>query len=794
MYILAAEESMRYINCPIVIIDNWCQTPDNYPQTMNLVSGQLPTNTSWRVIALLPTNGTVPLTWQIALLLARANNGDVVAVTLLDQADTSGHQIETANLVIDEAILMARATDRIERAVIQTTDPTRELQNLVKELDADIVLAPAEHPLAGSLNNLSCGIGILRAEPEFAKTVQENGFQKIIIPASGGPNAPHAIALFKDAPASIDIEALYVSRTDQGLNEEALGKERLLRVLKAADADESVKPKVVRYANAAEGIVIQAQQCDLMVLGASNEGSINSALFGNIVDAVVRRSKAPVLVMRRPVQRGASSVVSAVDWGIQRFIPRLSQSERSEVYVRIRENARPDLDFFALTALSATIAAFGLTQNSPAVVIGAMLVAPLMAPIVANGMGLGLGDTRWLRRTTITAVQGALIAIVVGFLVGLIPGDDLTGEVLARTQPTLRDLGVALFSGFAGAFALSYASASGALPGVAIAAALVPPLASVGICFAEGRWRLGLGALLLFITNFITISCASALTFLVFGFRPDASQKEEKRAQRRSARLALLLLGLVISGLVLVTLNLAREERKNAAILNAINEQITATLGDEASLAEPPIYDFEQEPAQLNLVVRSPDTLFTQDKAELQENLGVSLQEFEDLGEGFQLSLTHIRTERLTEFVPPTPTPTPLPDTTATPTPTNTPTITPSPTATFTPTYTPSPTPTMTPDATPTNTPTQLPTPTNTPTSTPMPTATPRPSGSVIPLNGLNLRAAPTTDSERLLKLNTGDGFEIYGTATDDAGNDWYEIEFAGVRGWVAAQYVAGGE
>lgn len=759
---------------------------------MPLVSGQLPTTTAWRVIALLPAHGSVPLTWQIALLMARANNGDALALTLLDESTAVGHQIQTADSLLDEAFLMARPTDSVERAVIQTTDPIKELAQLVKRVDADMVIVSAEHPLSNQISGLNCSIGVLRAEPEFAKEVQERGFRKIIIPASGGPNAPHAISLFKDAPASINVEALYISRTDQGLNEETLGKERLIRVLKAANAEEAVKPKVARYANIVEGIVAQAHQCDLMVMGASNQSSINTALFGSIVDAVVRKSKAPVLIVRRPLQRGASSVVNALDRLVQRVIPPLSPSERSGIYVKIRENARPDLDFFMLIALSATIAAFGLTQNSPAVVIGAMLIAPLMAPIVANGMALGLGDTHWLRTTAITAIQGALIAIVVGFLVGLIPGDDLTGEVLGRTQPTLRDLGVALFSGLAGAFAISYASASGALPGVAIAAALVPPLASVGICFAEGRWALGLGALLLFTTNLITISCASALTFLIFGFRPDASQKEEIKAQRRSARLAALLLGLVIFGLGAVTFQLAARERRNTAILDTISEQVKTTLGDEAVLDEPPVYDFSQEPAQLNLVVRSPDTLFTQDKSELQENLAVALQEFEDLGEGFQLSLTHIRTERLTEFVPPTTTPTPEPDATETPTPTNTPTLTPTNTPTLTPTLTPTPTATSdyTPTPLPTLTPTPAPTETPAPTLTPLPTPTPRPLGLVNSQNGLNVRSEPSTTADILGKLDFSAELEITQALIDESGNEWYQIEFDGNQGWVSAQYI----
>ncbi len=127
--------------------------------------------------------------------------------------------------------------------------------------------------------------------------------------------------------------------------------------------------------------------------------------------------------------------------------------------------------------------------------------------------------------------RGVLLAVAVSALAGLANlGRPLTPELLARTQPNLADLGIAVFSGLAGAFALGHSAAAGALPGVAISAALVPPLATVGVSLTGGHFRESLGASLLFVTNLVAISSATALTFLLLGFRASASQSRSPAA------------------------------------------------------------------------------------------------------------------------------------------------------------------------------------------------------------------------------------------------------------------------
>ena len=188
------------------------------------------------------------------------------------------------------------------------------------------------------------------------------------------------------------------------------------------------------------------------------------------------------------------------------------------------ERRRPYLSrFVVLIVLSALIAALGLANDSAAVVIGAMLIAPLMTPMLGSAAAIVEGWPRRFLHTFFIVIVGALLAIAVGFIVAVVmprlqPGSPLTGEIIARTSPNLADLAIALAAGAAGAYVVIRSEASSALPGVGIAVALVPPLATVGITAGVGATELAFGALLLFLTNLLAIVLAAGVTFSLAGF------------------------------------------------------------------------------------------------------------------------------------------------------------------------------------------------------------------------------------------------------------------------------------
>jgi len=194
--------------------------------------------------------------------------------------------------------------------------------------------------------------------------------------------------------------------------------------------------------------------------------------------------------------------------------------------------------FVVLIVLSALIAAFGLINDSAAVVIGAMLIAPLMTPMLGSAAAIVEGWPRRFAETFAIVIFGALMAMAVGFIVAVVlprlyDGSPLPGEILARTAPNLVDLGIALAAGAAGAYIMIRSEASSALPGVGIAVALIPPLATVGITAGVGERDLAFGALLLFITNLLAIVLAAGITFSLAGFGAYRSARVTERTEPR---------------------------------------------------------------------------------------------------------------------------------------------------------------------------------------------------------------------------------------------------------------------
>lgn len=204
---------------------------------------------------------------------------------------------------------------------------------------------------------------------------------------------------------------------------------------------------------------------------------------------------------------------------MQKSVHALSPIEKQQVYQAIAEGSEPKLSFYILVVLSTIIAAYGLIANSTAVVIGAMIVAPLMTPIIGIALSLVSSDSHLFRLAIIAEIAGVVCSIALGFMAGKFTfGVELSAEILARTQPLPYDILVALAAGFAGAYSLVNPKINAALAGVAIAVSLVPPLAATGICLALERYDLALGAFLLFFANFLAIQLASVFIFISNGF------------------------------------------------------------------------------------------------------------------------------------------------------------------------------------------------------------------------------------------------------------------------------------
>lgn len=230
--------------------------------------------------------------------------------------------------------------------------------------------------------------------------------------------------------------------------------------------------------------------------------------------------------------------------------------------------------FLTLMAFASVIASVGVVVQSTAVVIGAMLIAPLMVPLMGMALSVPMGWPRRMRRSGGIAAAGIAVAIGTGALVGAVLPRTVdvysNSEILARITPTMVDLAIAVAAGAAGAYALARRDVSDSLPGVAVAIALVPPLTVVGLCWQAGQWSAGNGALLLFLTNAIAIVLAGGATFVVVGAAPlDRVSESQQRVQTVVG--GLFSLGVVI--VLLLGLNgteLARSEIARAGIDQAM--------------------------------------------------------------------------------------------------------------------------------------------------------------------------------------------------------------------------------
>ncbi len=747
---------------------------------MKIIEGSLPEENSWRVLVPLTPGESPRYTWELGLALAHANNGELITAVIIP--DASEQHIIRARKAIETAAAHSGEHANIRGLIVVDANYEKGLHDFVETSKIDLVLANGDGLIRQNFDAIPCAAAITRGDRTPPPGSQNTPtIHRLLVPTAGGPNTIHALSFLLPLTPKVEITLLYVALSGLGTHEETLGYARLRQVLNQLDAGNRIQTRLVSADSVADAIVAEAQEgYDLVIIGATRESSLDRVLFGNIPQAIIQRCHTPVLVTREPQQR-FGGLLDQFHWWFRSIIPRMELSERTETYMRIRRNSRAASYFFVLIALATIIAALGLIVNSAAVVIGAMLVAPLMSPIVGTGLAIVLGDTRFLRMALGSVVQGVLLAIALGALAGLLHlNEPLTPELMARTQPSLLDLAIALFSGLAGAYALSRSNAAGALPGVAIAAALVPPLATVGISLTGGHWQEAAGAFLLFITNFVAISSATALTFVLLGFRPSPTQKERRSAQIRSVRMALVLLGLVSILLIGFTYRLAQEDNKKTqihqVIINSVAEVTQAKVVDSAEdlrIEGDLLGDGE---LVLDITARSTREVPHDEVVALQNQISGALQR------EVRLTFTVIRVTELDPKQPPTQTPTSLPG--VTPSATSTATLLP--TATATQTAVP---PTNTPTVLPTATETAVftPTPTNTPTITP----TPPPTAIINSTFGLNLRTNPSTTAPILARLDDQTVVILLDNSETSNGVTWQQISVNGLVGWVSQEFLA---
>ena len=485
-----------------------------------------------------------------------------------DDSETAG-QAEPPSQEVSLRVRMKRISSSLLADAI--------LQELI-DSDVSLLIIPRHAPLQG----IDAGATLerqlfLRAPCETmylrAGNVRASQCDKIMVPTAGGPHADVALSRAAEFALSVDgqVTALFV---EPEVDEVAvLVGERIIDriVRRIADGEQDhVIGRVTLADELFQGIGgLLDESFELVLLGTTNQSFIRKMLFTTVKDQALYQGEGPAVAVVRSKIPWGSRVRRLIEHRLQSFVPQLDRNDRVSLVERIQLHSRWDFDFIALICLSTLIAGLGLARDSAAVVIGAMLVAPLMTPLVGAGLALVQGNFLLLSNAGKTVLRGFLLAFLLSWLLGIcLPTLDITDEMLARGSPHVLDLLVAFISGIAAAYAIGRPNLSSALPGVAIAAALVPPIATAGLAAAGWEWKLAAGSLLLFLTNIVAIILGTACSLWLVGIRDSHRHGTVQRWSRPlSWSLCLLAVFLAIY-----------ESLPSAPVPNRLRQQIQTTV------------------------------------------------------------------------------------------------------------------------------------------------------------------------------------------------------------------------
>ncbi len=246
---------------------------------------------------------------------------------------------------------------------------------------------------------------------------------------------------------------------------------------------------------------------------------------------------------------------------IEVSLPKLSNDERREedlaiasrekLYKGVEKNSHLDTGFVLLVILSTIVAAVGLIKDNVAVIIGAMVIAPLLGPNLALGLGTALGDVSLMAKSAFNTLAGIAIAVIMSIIIGYVwPTDTFSAELISRTKVGLDSVALALASGAAAALSMT-TGLSSVLVGVMVAVALLPPAATVGIMLGYGNMDYAVGAALLLAINVVCVNLACNLVFSIKGISPRTWWVKEKAKIRMRIYVAIWILTLSLLILIM---------------------------------------------------------------------------------------------------------------------------------------------------------------------------------------------------------------------------------------------------
>jgi len=373
----------------------------------------------------------------------------------------------------------------------------------------------------------------------------------------------------------------------------------------------STLPKFVGYISTSEARISASEDIDFALDGEkSKEKELKINLVENPPPILPGKEILEVEDKEGPSEINAKSLPTGslkeeLLHGYLPWVRHATSDEFKELFSLLKKNAQTSSTYLVLMALSTMIATFGLFGDSSPVVIGAMILAPLMGPIISLAMGALRQDGLLIKNSLITIFWGVVLGLIFSVLITWItPLEVLNDQIVARIRPNLLDLGIAVASGIAGAYAYSKEEINKTLAGVAISVALVPPLAVAGIGIGWMDWGVFGGAMLLLGTNLAGIVMAASLTFLVLGFSPF----------RLAQRGLLISLGILIVVALPLGLSFNKMVNENIIIQELAGKEIPHGLLREVKVVQ-------MSPLRLSVTILSEKVLTENDFDEIKSEI-----------------------------------------------------------------------------------------------------------------------------------------------------------------------------
>ena len=454
---------------------------------------------------------------HLAVAVAHPESGKVIALIV------SLGDVENASEVVDELTTIVEDISeeghKLQVEVHTAPSVARGILDAVREFGADLTILGAEQPKHGEVKLgkiVESVMQTVHGDVLIYRRGYESEFDRVVLPIDNSfrSQVSARLALCISRTYDTPIEAMYVKNFFVSQYQALAFIESTIA---AIPDHRRIKRTVIDAGNEVDGILARTDENDLIVVGFDQRSDFERAVFGNRSQRILDRAPGPVILVSR-----AKTHDDRVTRIWRRFLnwarPRLTVFEQDDIIRLARLGAGLNIDYVMLILVSAALATLGLMLNSAAIIIGAMLIAPLMVPLISLSSGLAIGRVQMAMRAAGALSAGVAMALLVAVALGLLmPLAIPTGEMLARGRPTLIDAAVALASGVAGAYATARKDIPAALAGVAIAAALMPPICTVGLGLAMGDSSLAYGASILFLTNTICIIAAGMAVFVYLG-------------------------------------------------------------------------------------------------------------------------------------------------------------------------------------------------------------------------------------------------------------------------------------